>query len=267
MSSNSPKIATRLALSAAVAVLWSSGCETSPAKQAVRPTDDLAPSRLGIPAFAASEELLTVLTSGSVDRERLEELLRSGADPNAVQGNTLRNPALLVAAMNLKTEAQIAPVLSTLIQAGADVDGRNANGVTAACAGITFNDHSAEVLRVLLDHGANPNLILPGRMNLLTAAIINSPCRELVPMVLATDVDVNLANAQGLTPLALSISGCTSMCDAILARGGTADASFVMRNGRTVLEFAEFVAENDRDFARSATLSMLRAQAAHRPTP
>lgn len=267
MPSNAPGITTHLALSAAMAILGSSGCETPPASQAGRPTDDLAATSSAIPASTATEELLTVLTSGSVDRARIEELLRSGADPNAVQGDSLRNPALLVAAMNLKTEAEISPVLSTLIRAGADVDGRNANGVTAACAGITFNDHSVEVLRVLLDHGANPNLILPGRMNLLTAAIINSPCRELVPMVLATDVDVNLANAQGLTPLALSISGCTSMCDAILDRGGTADASFTMRNGRTVLEFAEFVAENDRDFARSGTLAMLRAQAASRATP
>lgn len=206
------------------------------------------------------DRLLNYLASGDVDRAGVSALLDSGADPNATDPRNARNPAIVVAAMNIKAVDQIGPVIDLLVERGANIDAQNANGVTAAMGSI-WNDHPVETMRTVLKHAPNPNLATSQGRNLLAWAIVANPCSQLVPLVLETDVDVNAKTTGGQTPLAMSISLCTRQCDAILARGGTADPADVLDNGRTLMEHAELVASTDSWFATSRTLEYLRARA------
>lgn len=206
------------------------------------------------------DRLLSYLASGDVDRAGVLALLDNGADPKATEPRGAGNPALVVAALNIKPVDQIGPVIDLLVERGANIDAQNANGVTAAM-GSVWNDHPVVTMRAILKHGPNPNLTnFRGGQNLLAWAVLANPCSQLVPLVLDTDVDVNAKTTDGQTPLGMSISICTRQCDAILARGGTADPAYVLDNGKTLMELAELVASRDSWFATSKTLEYLRAR-------
>ena len=246
------------------------GCESRAEEPKPPPSSEVRGSATGAEATedSADQFLLAYLNGPSIESSQVDRLLKSGANPNAIQVHGVsggaRNSALILAAMNIKEKDQVRPVLDALIEAGADVNYQNANGAYAVQIGIFYqalNDaNSVEVLQALLDHGADPNLVTSNGGNLLTTALLCPGCKELVPIVLDAggDVDVKL---RGKTALAISVSACPSVSDLILERGGTADP-FFRRKDKTTLETAELEAELSPSFAKSKTFAYLKKRAA-----
>lgn len=250
-----------------------SGAESiggSPSASSPKPAARTAPVSSEADAATATASLLAACRSGDLTAATLKELLDAGADVNAIDrpgGGAASNPALMVAAMNLSDREQIAPVLEGMIAAGADVNAQNGNGVTAASAGNTFNDHPEVVLQTLIDHGADPNLFDRNGNTLLFTALFANPCRRLVPIVLngPIEVDVNHENNRGMTPLAYSITVCIGTSDLLLERGATADPDYRYRSGKTVLEIA--ISGDSLGNAGPKTLAYLKARAAGERAP
>jgi len=137
-------------------------------------------------------------------------LLSQGADPN-VQKNESGAPVLAgVAFMNKTVCVQL------LLEAGADPDGgKNSSGETSLHATLTkAHDDRSEVVKLLLDHGADPNR--PTVPNMSTGCFWRDvrTCGETplhraaafgnvrtVELLLAAGADKRLRDANGDTPL------------------------------------------------------------------
>ena len=237
------------------------GCQETPPSN----TAATAPTTSPLPSLTQGEldqRLVDYLWTSDADVAGVRALLDLGADPDAADPRNARNPVIALAAMNVGAAGQIAPVIDLLVEAGANIDAQNANGMTAAM-GSTSNDHPVVAMEAVLSHGANPDLTTSKGLNLLMWAVIANPCTALVPLVLDTEVDVNAVAADGRTALGMSIGLCTPQCDAILERGGTADPALVLDDGRTLLSLAELVASESSEFNQSRTFAYLRARAAN----
>lgn len=142
---------------------------------------------------ATNDSGVTALMKAVWDPHKTRLLLNRRPNVNAVSkaGNT----ALIIACY----ESGAAPVIKQLIAAGADVHARNEGGGNAVTAAAEAGD--VDVLRLLLDHGADPNS---------KVRIIESHCEvsalmtavqlghfDFVKLLLDRGADVNLATEHG----------------------------------------------------------------------
>jgi ankyrin repeat protein len=159
---------------------------------------------LGIAALMAesttiSPAYLETLRSG--DAAKLRQLLDQGADPDAhdAHGNT----ALMLAARPANSHHAV----QFLLERGADAKATNIYGATALMAAAAGGD--AQSIKLLLDHGADPNaqpnpdqngfLFGGGRSPLMWAAFRGDT--TIIKLLLEAGADVNAPSGLG-TPLA-----------------------------------------------------------------
>ena len=198
-------------------------------------------------ARAASEpELIQAAAAG--DAERIVRLLRAGANPEArgsgdrtallaaVQGNQIAAARALIQAganVNAKDGIGDSPyllagargrteILRLTLDAGADLKSTNRFGGTALTPACHYGH--VETVRVLLTTKVDINQINRlGWTCLLEAVILGDggPVHvEIVNMVVAAGAQVNLADAQGVTPLAHARARGQSRVVEILLRAG-----------------------------------------------
>ncbi|MEW6365879.1 MAG: ankyrin repeat domain-containing protein [Acidobacteriota bacterium] len=134
-------------------------------------------------------------------------------------------------------EANQAVRATALIEAGADLAGRDEYGHTLLHAALRY--HHPEMVRLLLDHGADPNLPAEGRCAVLSEAIPENP--DLVPALLDHGANPN-ARADGaecLSPLeAACRAGNLQVAALLLDRGARITQSTIrcaLRNCRPQL--------------------------------
>ncbi len=112
------------------------------------------------------------------------------------------SPQALVAA----AEAGDLAALRRMLEAGTPVDGRDGRQRTALLAATQAN--RIDAARLLIERGANVNVNHVNRLGwtaLLEAIILGdggAAHTEIVRLLVAGGADVNLADAQGVTPLA-----------------------------------------------------------------
>lgn len=125
-------------------------------------------------------------------------LVAAAAWPSMVRGS----PQALVAA----GEAGDLAALRRMPEAGTPVDGRDGRQRTALLAATQAN--RIDAARLLIERGANVNVNHVNRLGwtaLLEAIILGdggAAHTEIVRLLVAGGADVNLADAQGVTPLA-----------------------------------------------------------------
>ncbi|MDG2383030.1 MAG: DUF1080 domain-containing protein [Pirellulaceae bacterium] len=194
----------------------------------------------------ATQQLRAILESGRATPFTVTSWLAAGADVNSPgfkrpSPDNPKHRPLLLAALNVKNTDRAVEVMGVLLEAGADVNGRNPGGLTAAMGATSRNSgrDCNTVLRLLLDAGTDPNLKQESMgANLLHWVIIGSSY-EAVQMVLNTDVDVNQADNKGRTPFTLAMLFMSPKIAArLLEAGAKVDPNFVFKNGLTVLEYA-----------------------------
>jgi ankyrin repeat protein len=125
------------------------------------PTTDDAKRRLAEKNVPVSEQALLAKTKeAAAGADAAKLLVQAGVDPNARQANGMT--ALMSAAFNGQRE-----VAEALIKRGADVNA-TAAGFTALRLAVERGDKA--MVRLLLDHGAKPNLKPDGAPSALEKA-------------------------------------------------------------------------------------------------
>lgn len=130
----------------------------------------------------------------------IDALLKAKADINAA--NKAGETALHLAVRNRDTTT-----VALFLERGADVNRRNANGLPPLGTALLDRgekrdnppEHIVEVIRRLLDQGADFNFAVDSQPPAHLAVGLNSP--EVLRLLLAKKLNVTQANAQGITPL------------------------------------------------------------------
>ena len=154
------------------------------------------------------EFLYNILEAGKNDPEQVKSLLtaynirnliehdKANINAKASDGTTL---------LMLAAAAGTPEVVKMLLDAGADVNAKDVNGLTPLWAAVVFKSATPEVIKMLLDAGANVNDRIDtehsdGMTPLIFAAIRSTP--EVIKMLLDAGANVNdRENKYGLTPL------------------------------------------------------------------
>ncbi len=122
-----------------------------------------------------------------------------------------------------------------LLEAGAEVDARNANGGTALMYAVSAGD--TVMVELLLDNGADPNA--RARIGWTPMLVAAAKGRDaVIPILLEAGADPAETDAYGWTPLMRAVSsGYLQAVDAILA-SGRADLQAREESGATALHIA-----------------------------
>ena len=169
--------------------------------------------------------LMHAAAIGSLDAMRL--LLDKGADVNA------RSAAGATALMWAATD--IAKV-RLLVDRGADVKVASSLGHTALQLA-AMSDGSAEIVRLLLAHGADSKAVDKGNMSVLAAAAAGNDAGSMRQLIDA-GADVNASDMGGFTPLMYAAqNGNLEAVKLLLTKGGNVNAvsappgGFPVKNG------------------------------------
>lgn len=211
---------------------------------------DVAAMRLlleqGADVNATNQAGATALMRAAGDPAKVRLLLKHGAAASArtVTGQS----ALMLAARPARSHEAV----GLLLKHGADANATSAFGATALMAAAAGGD--VETVRLLLAHGANPNvqatpdepgfLFGGGRSPLMWAAFRGN--NEVIQLLIDAGADINAPNVLG-TPLAQAAwADRTQAAELLLARGAKTEITGFM-DGYTALHWAASSDEgNDR---------------------
>jgi ankyrin repeat protein len=172
---------------------------------------------------AKTAGLVLAARTGKIDAMRL--LIQSGANPV--------DPSVLVAA----SASGIPSVVQEILSHNPDVNARDRDGIFAilACLQVHHGRYPIvklrEVVRLLLDAGADPNL---GDRDGYTPLIANSQDSKIAQMLIAHGANVNARTKLGVTPL---INSDTAELTRLLLQHG-ADPFAKDYRGNTALDWA-----------------------------
>lgn len=186
--------------------------------------------------------LIAALHDGASEIVRL--MIDKGADVKARDGGGLS--VLQAAAFSNDAET-----VGLLLAKGADPNSKDEAGFTPLIAAASNGDRNKEVVRLLLQHGANVNVacgetletvkngpLALGRLTPLLSAVPQGNY-ETVELLVNAGANVNAKDVRGLTPLALAVSSDRPdprIVRLLLAKG--ADPGLQSKNGETALDWA-----------------------------
>lgn len=158
------------------------------------------------------------------DTQTVKELLSGGADPNAPDGDGNTPLHLLLDHWPPVKTSDI----TSLLNAGADVNAVNQQGKTPIFVALpsTNTRQAVEVLRLLLDAGANTNVTYDGDGNtLLHFAVFHSAPATVVKVLCDNGADCHAVNRAGRTPEQLALNrGEYRMADTLRKAAAKQDA-------------------------------------------
>lgn len=150
------------------------------------------------------------------DAAKVETLLNQGASPNARVGGaagtlTVDASVLLVAVRSGQTH-----IVQSLLDKGADISGKD--DVMEPLM-VAVHGHDAGIVRLLLEHGANPSTPSIGGLTALMDASGNGDT-EIVRLLLAKKAIVSAHDEEGLTALKMATNNGHGNIVALLKAAG-----------------------------------------------
>lgn len=171
---------------------------------------------------AAGDPLPSVVAAAkAADWERLEGLIRSGADVKEAYGDG-------ATALHWASYHENLDAVTSLLAAGADPGAKTDLGVTPLSP--AAQNGNPEVTRLLLEAGADPGATLrSGETLVMTAALSGNP--EVVRLLLEAGADPNAAGVRGQTALMWAAGeGHTEAVSLLLKHGAEVDAATEVRH-------------------------------------
>ena len=204
---------------------------------------------------------------GSVEIARL--MIQKGADVKAIDESGASVLEIAASVNNLE-------VARILVDKGADVNTTDSGGFTALGDAVSAGDRSAELVKLLLDHGAKVNVasgdtvevVKNGKIRIgwMTPLLLAVPQAEypVVEMLVKAGAKVNAKDIRGLTPLVLAVA--TDHANARIVRfllENGADPKIVSEDGETVLDWARKYRNPEVMRALGLAPEVLPAERAH----
>ena len=182
-------------------------------------------------ATAISNEPALMIAYEKGDVNTISVLLDSAADPNIINANG--NTCLHIAALNHCRKE----MLQAIIEHGAEVNATNMNNETALMKACEKGNTNA--IYVLLDGGADPNIVDADGDTCLHYAVRKDCCTEVVQAIVSHGVEVNATNKKNVT--ALMLTCLTGNIDTInLLLSTKANPHILDANGYTWLHYAAY---------------------------
>ncbi len=144
-------------------------------------------------AVSASGTALTAAAANG-QRDVMLALLRAGANPNLGVAEGQSSPLHQLAV------AGDVPALRVLIAAGANLEHRDAEGLTPVA--VAVRGGSLPTINALIQAGANVNAVMDGRSLLMQAVELNSLL--MAQILIRAGADVNFHSQAGLTALTIA---------------------------------------------------------------
>ncbi len=128
----------------------------------------------------------------------VSQCLELGADPNYEHGGY--TPLITSANRNCFENVEI------LLKAGANIEKISHDGLSPLCNMIRYWRHDKNqylMVKLLLDHGADPNHVSDGRYNALHYAVYEN-YEEIIPLLLKFGADKNIKNIWNETAIEMA---------------------------------------------------------------
>lgn len=157
-----------------------------------------------------SRQMIAAVARG--DLAGVNELLSRGADPDAREENNPSRPALVIAA-----EEDYPEIAAALVNRGADVNAKSADGSTALMGAAA--EGGLEIIRLLIGRGARINDIDNAGQTALIRAAVDGQAGAVEALV-ASGADVNIADRGGQTAVMKALINGHGEIAALLMRRG-----------------------------------------------
>lgn len=155
--------------------------------------------------IAGPQPLLSLAIEMRSTPEIIETLLEAGANPNTKGFNDL--PPLTHVLINYDNQSKdTEKLIESLLKHGADSNLaiKNPNptfdGYTPLFVAITTPKPNPNIVKMLLEKGANPNATFRGS-NILMNIVANQNNADILKLMIEHGVDINARDPNGLTPL------------------------------------------------------------------
>ncbi len=155
--------------------------------------------------IAGPQPLLSLAIEMRSTPEIIETLLEAGANPNTKGFNDL--PPLTHVLINYDNQSKDTErLVESLLKHGADANLaiKNPNptfdGYTPLFVAITTPKPNPNIVKMLLDKGANPNATFRGS-NILMNIVANQSNADILKLMIEHGVDINARDPNGLTPI------------------------------------------------------------------
>jgi hypothetical protein len=209
--------------------------------------------RLPGPLRRLRSHAMTAVMHGRTDE--LRRLLDAGIDPAGVIDRWASDPLDHLA----KLDDPVA-LLPRLLAAGLDINGRNGKGRTPL-GSVLFDGGSAELVRAMLDAGADP-AVTDGMGNSALHLLRCAGAERIVPWLVSAGVSLDAYNEYGRTPL---ITQVLAMAPVAAVRATLAAGADPARKDEyeylTVIDAAEMAGREDLDFlVRAARAAGARSE-------
>lgn len=148
------------------------------------------------------------------DAKTVKILAEAGADVNA-RSELLKQTMLMFAVSNGKAD-----VVQALVDAGADVRAKDPDtGMTALAHAVMGKRSQMEIIRILLEAGANPDEGEILGMSMLNYAAVGGKS-EVLQALIEGGADINVANEQGATALMAAVAARRTEAAKVLIDAG-----------------------------------------------
>jgi uncharacterized protein len=153
----------------------------------------------------------------------VKSLLEKGANVNVIGGDFNTTPLYLAISVSSDENCPDPEIAEQLLIFGADPDFENEHTIVPPLR-IAFGNQCPELVKLLLDYGADVNMRTKRGLTLLQMAVVFGNT-NMVELLLDYGADTDVVNNQGQTPLDMAVNrGCADIAEILRKHGAKTSA-------------------------------------------